>query len=408
MTTRVSWLRDRRIIAALVVLLLIAAALVFRAVRRADAAATATTTTSLATASVQTLSQSVSATGTINPATQSNLRFAVTGTVAHVDVKVGDTVTAGQAVAAVDPTDLQTAVDLAAANDNSARANLATVKASSSTTTTQLAAANSQVAASSAKLATAQANLKAATLVSPITGTVATVNVSAGDQVSGGGTSSGGGSGSGAAAAGSGSSGSSGSSSAQIVVITTDSWVVATSVTSADLPQIKPGLQAQITPTGSRSAVFGTVSTVGVVATSTSGVATFPVTVAVTGSPKGLYAGSSATVSIIVKEIADAIAVPTAAIRTENGQTVVSKMVGGVATTTPVQLGLVQGNLTQVTSGLAEGDQVVVEGRTAGGGQQSTGTRTRGGGGFTGGGQGFPGGGQGGIPQGAPAGGGNP
>ena len=49
---------------------------------------------------------------------------------------------------------------------------------------------------------------------------------------------------------------------------------VSTSVTSADLPLLKQGMQAQITPSGSRALVFGTVSTIGVIATSTSGVAT--------------------------------------------------------------------------------------------------------------------------------------
>ena len=258
----------------------------------------------------------------------------------------------------------------------------------------QLNAAKSQLAAAQAKLTTAQTNLTNATLTSPVAGTVAVVNIVVGDQVSAGGTSSGG--------TGSAGTGSSSTASAAIVVITTDAWVVSTSVTSADLPLLKQGMQAQITPSGSRSLVFGTVSTIGVIATSTSGVATFPVTIAVTGSPKGLYAGSSATVAIIVKEVADAITVPTAAIRTEGGKTVVSKLVDGAAVTTPVQVGLVQGSFTQVTSGIAEGDQVVVTGFSApgsGSGGQSTSTRTRGSGGTGGlGGGGFPPGGQGDLP----------
>ena len=282
------------------------------------------------------------------------------------------------------------------------------MRASSTTTTSQLTAAKSQLAAAQAKLTTAQTNLTNAKLTAPVTGTVATVNIAVGDQVTGGGTSSGGSgaSGSGVSGSGSGSAAGSSSSSAAIVVITTDAWVVSTSVTSADLPLLKPGMQAQITPSGSRSLVFGTVSTIGVIATSTSGVATFPVTIAVTGSPKGLYAGSSATVAIIVKEVANALTVPTSAIRTEGGKTVVSKLVDGAAVTTPVQVGMVQGSSTQVTSGLAEGDQVVVTGLSGSGsgsgngsGGQSTSTRTRSGGGAGGGagGGGFPTGGGGGF-----------
>ena len=390
-----SRLRGRKALTGIVVLaVLLAAGATWWVRSRSTASAASAVPTSAVAASVQTLSQSVSATGTINPKVQSNLRFGSSGTVAAVDVKVGDVVTAGQQVAAITTTDLQTALDLAEANVSSAQANLTTVKASSATTTSQLNAAKSQLAAAQAKLTTAQTNLTNARLTSPVAGTVATVNIAVGDQVSAGGTSSGG--------AGSSGSGSSGAASAAIVVITTDAWIVSTSVTSADLPLLKQGMQAQITPSGSRTLVFGTVSTIGVIATSTSGVATFPVTIAVTGSPKGLYAGSSASVAIIVKEVADAITVPTAAIRTEGGKTVVSKLVDGAAVTTPVQVGLVQGSFTQVTSGIAEGDQVVVTGFSgpgSGSGGQSTSTRTRGSGGTGGlGGVGFPPGGQGDLP----------
>ena len=68
---------------------------------RTATAATVSSTSTVA-ASVQTLSQTVSASGTINPKVQSNLRFASSGTVTSVSVKVGDSVTAGQPVAAID------------------------------------------------------------------------------------------------------------------------------------------------------------------------------------------------------------------------------------------------------------------------------------------------------------------
>lgn len=345
---------------------------------RAAAPAGATATTSTVAASVQTLSQTISGSGTINPKVQSNLRFASSGTVASVSVNVGDKVAAGQPVAAIDTTDLQTAVDLAQANVNAASANLSQVTASATATSLLITAARSQLAAANAKLASAKTALTGATLVSPIAGTVAAVSIVPGDQVSAGGTSSGS---AGSGAAGNqGGSGGAASTNAQIVVITTDAWTVATSVSSADLPSLKPGLQVQILPTGARTPVFGTVSTIGVVATNSGGVASFPVTVAVTGSPAGLYAGASATVSIIVREVADALTVPTAAIRTEGGRTVVVKVVGDQQISTPVQIGMVQGTLTQITAGLADGDLVLVERVTGSGGGsgQSTATRSRG------------------------------
>ena len=365
----------RRNVAIAVVIVLVGGGGLWWWTHRSSTTTTAATQTTVA-ASVQTLSQSISATGTITPAVQSNLRFATSGTVTSVAVKVGDKVSANQQVATIDPANAKIAVNLAAANVNAASASLTTAKSSSTTTAAQLAAANSQLASANAKLASAQASLTSTTLVSPIAGTVASVSMSVGDQVAGSGTSSGGSGGSGGS--GSGSSGSAGATTAQIVVITTDSWTVTTSVSSGDLPSLKQGLQATILPSGSRTPIFGTVSTVGVVATTSGGVTTFPVTIAVTGSPAGLYAGGSANVSITVREIVDALTVPTAAVQTANGQSVVMKVVNGQPVSAPVQVGMVQGPLTQITSGLAEGDQVIVEGRAGFGTSGSTGTRTRG------------------------------
>lgn len=365
----------RRNVAIAVVIVLVGGGGLWWWTHRSSTTTTPATQTTVA-ASVQTLSQSISATGTITPAVQSNLRFATSGTVTSVAVKVGDKVSANQQVATIDPANAKIAVNLAAANVNAASASLTTAKSSSTTTAAQLAAANSQLASANAKLASAQASLTSTNLVSPIAGTVASVSMSVGDQVAGSGTSSGGSGGSGGS--GSGSSGSAGATTAQIVVITTDSWTVTTSVSSGDLPSLKQGLQATILPLGSRTPIFGTVSTVGVVATTSGGVTTFPVTIAVTGSPAGLYAGGSANVSITVREIADALTVPTAAVQTANGQSVVMKVVNGQPVSAPVQVGMVQGPLTQITSGLAEGDQVIVEGRAGFGTSGSTGTRTRG------------------------------
>lgn len=407
----------RRLVVLASALVLVAAVAGVWLTRRSAPVAQATTTVKTTTT---TLSQTVTATGTIAPKVRSDLSFTSAGTVTSVAVKAGDQVTAGQTLASIDPTALQMAVDSAQASVDAAYASLNATQSSSSATSNQVAAANSQVKAAIAKLETAKTALAAANLQTPVTGTVAAVNTAVGNQVSGSGTSSGAGSGSGSgssgAGAGSGSSGeqsasgsagsgsSSGSSSGQIVVISTDAWVVDTSVTAADLPLVKPDLQAQIVPTGSSATVFGTVSSVGVIATTSSGVASFPVTVAVTGSPASLYAGGTASVSIIVKEVADALVVPTAAITTVDGKTVVTQVKDGQQVSTPVALGMVQGSLTQITAGLSEGDEVLVtrSGTTPGqGGGSGTATRTRGSGGFGGGGT-FTGGPPAGGGQGAP------
>ena len=48
--------------------------------------------------------------------------------------------------------------------------------------------------------------------------------------------------------------------------------------------EVKQGDQVVITPSGSTTNVYGTVSSVGLIASSSSTVATFPVSIAVTGS----------------------------------------------------------------------------------------------------------------------------
>lgn len=400
-----SVMRSRRaLVASVIVLLIVLAGAVTFLTRRSEPEQVASTT---ATAHVSTLSQTVSASGTIAPRIRSDLNFTSAGTVTSVAVKMGDTVAAGQTLASIDPTALQQAVDSAQAGVDAASATLSATRSSSTATSYQIAAASSQLNAANAKLETANAQRAAADLVTPIAGTVAVVDLSVGHQVSGSGSTSGTGSGGAAGSSGSSSSGSSASSSAAIVVIQTDAWVIEASVSSADLPQVKPDLQVQIVPTGSTTTVFGTVSSVGVIATTSSGVASFPVTVAVTGNPSGLFAGATAAVNIVVKEVADALVVPTGAITTADGKTVVTKVQDGQQVTTAVTIGMVQGTLTQIVTGLAEGDQVQVT-RSAGpnvqGGSQPT--RTRGSSGFPGGGagqppNGMPGGGQGAPPAGA-------
>jgi RND family efflux transporter MFP subunit len=344
----------------------------------------------LVTATTSTIRQSVSATGTLQPAHRADLSFAVSGTVTSLRVSVGDQVKVGTVLATVDSTGLQTAVTSAQANVTATQDQL-TAQQDAGSSAVQIASTQAQLAEAKGRLADAKTALTAASMTSPIAGTVAQVNVATGDEV-------------GNAASGGASTGS--SATAQIVVISTTSWVVEASVGSEDLPQLKKGLQAEITPTGSTTKVFGTVKSVGIVASSSSsGSASFPVTIAVTGSPKGLYAGGAATVTIIVKQVENVLSVPTNALHTENGKTVVHRMVNGSQVSTPVTVGATYGTSTQILSGLKAGDKVVGTAfRIGGGGAGNGGTRTRQGGtGGTGTGGGGFGDGVGGPP--APGGG---
>ena len=377
---------SRRWLAGVAALVVVAAAVGTWLVVRPGASSAAVQTIT-ATATVGTVRQTVSTTGTLAPAHEADLDFTVSGTVSTVPVSVGDKVTKGTVLATVENPDLRSAVDLAEAGVGAAQAAVDSATGSS----TQLASANAQLVAARSSLAQAKAQLVAATLTAPFAGTVASVDLAPGDVV--------GSSGSGGGNGGSGGSGSSGSSTAtsQVVLISTDAWVVDASVGAADLASVKKGLQVEVTPDGTTERVFGTVSSVGIVAQSGStGAASFPVSIAVTGSPTGLYAGGTVTAQIVVRQLTDVLTVPTAAISSQNGATTVSKLVNGKQVSTPVVVGTVLGASTQVTSGLKEGDQVVVRQfrlpsgtNTGNGGQRGQFGR----GGFGGTGGGFGGGG---------------
>ncbi len=339
-------------------------------------------------ATLGTQTQTVSLAGTLSPSKRSDVNFAVSGTITTVYVQAGEKVAKGQKLARVDSTELQDAVDVARANLTTAQANYGEV-ANGDASSAAIASATAQVSSAKAALASAKQNLSSAVLRSPIGGTVASVSAEEGDSVTGSGTSAGRSTGS-ASTAGSSSTGTSSSTSAaQFSVISTARWKLEGTVGSADLGSLKAGQSAEVTPSGATEAIKGTVASVGIVATSTSdGAATFPVVITLAGAHQDLYSGTTGSAAITTGSYPDVLTVPTAAIRTENGKTVVTKVVGTATSTSEVTVGKVFGGTTEITKGLAEGDSVLITltrpGATSTSGSQQGGGL--GGGGFGGGG----------------------
>jgi len=327
---------------------------------RGPAKPTTITRTQDFTVATTTMSTSVSASGTIEPAQRADLSFTSAGTVTTLDVAVGDTVTSGEELASIDTTDLQTAVDQAQAAVDAAQTDYNT--ALSSGTSTQQTAAKSTLTTKQNALANAQTALTNGTLTAPFDGTVAIVNIAIGDKV-------GASTGSGTAGAGSGNpanitngaNASSSSSSAAITIITTNTYQVTTSVGSADVGNVQAGQACTITPNSTNTQLQGTVASVGVVASSsTSSGATFPVVIDVTGTPDGLYAGVSASISIITSS-RTVLAVPTTAITRQGPNEFVNVQDdAGNITATQIQTGATTGGMTEVTSGLQAGAVVVI------------------------------------------------
>src|SRR3954453_20409964 len=107
---------------AIVVLLVVGGSAAWAATRNKPTAGAATTTT--VTVSSSTVSQTVSTTGTIQPAHEADLSFAVTRTVTWVKVAVGDKFMKGQALAHVGRSQLRSAVSLAKASLTAAEESL--------------------------------------------------------------------------------------------------------------------------------------------------------------------------------------------------------------------------------------------------------------------------------------------
>jgi len=381
----------RQYLASAVVLALVIGGAGYWLLGRADGAAAQAT---VATATTGTFQQTVSGSGTIEPAQQADLDFAVSGRVTKVLVAAGDTVSKGDVLAKLDTVSLDAALASAKAQQEAAET---TVANDGSESSTQRASNEASLASSEADVAQAEDDLAAATLRATFSGTVAAVTVAVGDQA---GSSSSSSTAAGATQGGTGTTTT--TSTAAVTLIKPKTFVVDVDVAAADITDVAKGLQVQITPADATEPIFGTVKDVGRVAeTGTSGTATFPVTVSVTGTQDGLYAGTTADVSIIVKQVEDVLTVPSQALTTSGDKTYVTKVDGSSTTKTAVTVGETYGMSTEITKGLTAGDEVQVaafgrarsSGTTSGGGGQQQGGFPGGGAPPGGTGGGFPGGG---------------
>lgn len=308
---------------------------------------------------------SVGTSGTIQPAQRLDLSFTSPGEVWSVSVTVGDKVTKGQALATIDPTRLRADVEDARAEANAALKDYeAARKAGSSAQATALRSAYN---AKAQALKDARAALDAATLTSAMDGTVAAVNIKVGDRAGA------------ATSAVGGVSVTGGTGTPDIVVISSGTYVVEASVGSADRARVAKGMKATIKAASSPEVLHGTVTSVGVMATVPAGeqqqgssAATFPVTIAIDGSPANVFAGGSASVEILSEQSRQVLAIPAGALLggAQGGEADVLVKADGATQSKHVRVGERFGDQIEVLSGLNEGDVVLVMGGVASTGQE--------------------------------------
>jgi HlyD family secretion protein len=197
----------------------------------------------------------------------------------------------------------------------------------------QLAADQASADAAAAQVTAARQSLAAATVVSPITGTVVSVNVTAGSAT--------------------------GAGSTAFVIAGLGTYQVQASVAVTDMPKLKVGQRASVLPDGRGSPLPGTVASIGLVPDPGSSPATYPVVIGLTGPYSGLHAGGYASVTITTA-VASGVSVPTAAVHGSGHATTVTVYSGGMTHDVKVTVGTVGPVMTRITSGLSLGEQVVL------------------------------------------------
>jgi macrolide-specific efflux system membrane fusion protein len=406
--------RAGKLVVILPVVVVFSAAAAFAGVRVTTKKSSATNAATTRTVQVTrgTISQTVSASGTLAPADTEDLNFASSGAVTAVDVKVGQQVKKGQVLATIDSAALQSQVVQAEAQVAAANSTLSS-DTTAGASSAQLAADTAALASDQAQYASAVTALVGSSLVSPIAGTVSTVNLTVGQQLgsTGGSATS---VGKTSSAASSANSSAAASSTTEIEVVSS-SLVVNLSVDDTQIGKLKVGQAATVsasstsstaTATASTStsaatqpsttgstAITGKVTSVGTIASDSSGVASFPVVVAVTGSTTALYSGATASVVVTYHQLPNVVVVPSLAVSVSNGSSSVTVSANGKTTKQKVTTGLSSGGQVEIKSGLTAGQEVVITipaavarpatGSTGSGGRPNGGF---GGGGFGGGG----------------------
>jgi len=192
------------------------------------------------------------------------------------------------------------------------------------------------IEAAQAAVDAAQAALDAAQLLAPFAGTITESDVSTGDLVKAGDTA--------------------------FRIDDLSSLYIDLQVSEVDLASISVGQKAIVEFDAlADKAYSGEVTAIGMIGTNSQGVVNYPVTVHITDSDENIRTGMTASVTIIVDEVSEALLVPNKAIRTSNGQKSVTVLFEGQQISVPVTVGLVGDSMTEITSGqLMEGDVVVV------------------------------------------------
>ncbi len=271
-----------------------------------------------------TITQEVTATGTVNPIKEVEVGAQVNGKIISLKVDYNSKVTKGQIVAQIDPATYEASYNASLAQLNSAKATLEKTQAqltlaekeltrlktlvdrkmvSDSEYDSQLSTRDqllAEIKINKASIEQAEANVKKAktdldycTIASPVTGVVLSRDVDEGQTVV------------------------SNMSASTLLKIATDlsRIQVEASVPEADVGLLKLDQDVHFTVDAYKDTFHGKVKEIRLAATTASNVVTYPVIVEAENPDSKLFPGMTATISIVVSQATDVLTVPTAALR---------------------------------------------------------------------------------------------
>lgn len=322
--------------------------------------------------SLQTLQNSVTATGTIEAVTSVTVGTQVSGIVNKLYVDYNSQVKKGQVIAELDKTNLLSELNTAKANMASAQSQLnyqnANMKRYQTLYQKGLVSADDyenalltyrqakeQVATAKEQVQRAQTNLGYATITSPIDGTVISKSVEEGQTVA------------------------ASFNTPELFTIAKDltNMQVVADVDEADIGAVKEGDRVTFTVDAYPDDTFeGTVKQVRLQTTTTNNVVTYEVVISAQNADLKLKPGLTANVTIYTQERTGVLAVANKALRfTPTKETVGKDMKivdckgknkvwtldGKTLTAHPVSIGQTDGMHTEITKGLKAGQQIVTE-----------------------------------------------
>ncbi|MFC9983520.1 efflux RND transporter periplasmic adaptor subunit [Microbacterium keratanolyticum] len=364
--------------------------------------------TTTLTAEKATVQSTVSGKGAIVAAATADASFQSAGTITSISVSMGQTVAAGQQLATIDPAAAQRelekattaaasadrAVNLARDNAGRSQASLSAAQqalnreqsapapvveesgdggtstiddratkianAQQSVREAEAAVASAEAAVldavgaqtnAAADVAAAQAAKDATVLVAPIAGVVTAINGTVGTTTTAGEASAQNG-------------GRASASSGFVQISDTSSWHTTIAVSEADVSSVQAEQSATVTMAGSRNEqITGRVVAVSPIPTTSSeGVVSYAVSVALDSAPAAVRIGRTGFVTIVVAEAKDVVALPSEAVTVERAGegSVQMRDKNGNLATLDVKTGLVGGGMTEIKHGLKPGSVVEV------------------------------------------------